>query len=50
LRQLAIRYGITDAPNHDALADAIVTARLLPLLLAKANITDAGQLVGIAVK
>jgi DNA polymerase-3 subunit epsilon len=50
LRQLAIRYGITDVPNHDALADAIVTARLLPLLLAKANITDAGQLASIALK
>jgi DNA polymerase-3 subunit epsilon len=50
LRQLAIRYGITDVPNHDALADAIVTARLLPLLLAKANITNAGELANIAVK
>ena len=48
LRQLAIRYGITDVPNHDALADAIVTARLLPLLLAKANVTEAGQLASIA--
>jgi DNA polymerase-3 subunit epsilon len=50
LRQLAIRYGITDVPNHDALADAIVTARLLPLLLAKANITNAGELANIAVR
>jgi hypothetical protein len=37
-------------PNHDALADAIVTARLLPLLLAKANVTNASQLAGIALK
>ena len=50
LRQLAIRYGITDVPNHDALADAIVTARLLPMLLAKAGITDASQLASIALK
>lgn len=50
LRQLAIRYGIHDVPNHDALADAMVTARLLPLLLAKANITHAGELANIAVK
>jgi len=50
LRQLAIRYGITDVPNHDALADAIVTARLLPLLLAKANVTEASHLAGIALK
>jgi DNA polymerase-3 subunit epsilon len=50
LRQLAIRYGITDVPNHDALADAIVTARLLPMLLAKAGITEASQLATIALK
>ncbi|MEY3823747.1 MAG: hypothetical protein RL628_1855, partial [Actinomycetota bacterium] len=39
-----------DVPNHDALADAIVTARLLPMLLAKAGITDASQLASIALK
>lgn len=50
LRQLAIRYGITDVPNHDALADALVTARLLPLLLAKANVTNGGQLASIALR
>jgi DNA polymerase III epsilon subunit-like protein len=50
LRQLAIRYGITDVPNHDALADAVVTARLLPILLAQANITSAEQIASIALK
>jgi DNA polymerase III epsilon subunit-like protein len=50
LRELAKRYGITDVPNHDALADAVVTARLLPLLLAKANITTVDQLAAIALK
>jgi DNA polymerase-3 subunit epsilon len=50
LRQLAIRYGITDVPNHDALADAVVTARLLPILLAQANITSAEQVASIALK
>lgn len=50
LRQLAIRYGITDVPNHDALADAVVTARLLPILLHKANITSASQIESIALK
>ena len=45
-----MRYGITDVPNHDALAYAVVTARLLPLLLAKANITTVYQLAAIALK
>lgn len=50
LRELASRYAITDVPNHDALADALVTARLLPLLLVKANITTVDQLTAIALE
>ena len=44
LSDLCQRYGVARGQQHDALADAEATARVLPLLLADAGIVDGATL------